>query len=126
MSTSTSRYAFEDAIAVWARDFSIQMTGRVCSFFVGFRPDGTLRRVYFGLPEADLLGERKAALADMYTHWFLFAVDGGERAIGYVEWLDLPQGTVERWIGRSLADEDFTESGRRLDGWPTHWRVIVG
>ena len=113
-------------MASWARKFSIQMTGRACSFFVGFRPDGTLRRVYFELPEVDLMGERKAALADMYTRWFLFAVDEQERAIGYVEWLDLPQNTAERWIGRSLGDEDFTESGHRLDGWPTHWRVIVG
>lgn len=112
-------------MASWSRSLTMRMTGRLCSFFVGFRPDGSVRRVYFGLPDIELLGERKAALAEMYTRWFLFAVDESEREIAYVEWLNLPQSVAERWVGRAFEDDDLCGSRGSLDGWPTHWRVII-
>ncbi len=127
MSTTTSRYRFEFRIQDWAASWILRLTGVRAGFFVAFRADGSVRRVYVASPERPFDGQQKVALGQEYRSWFLYLPYEDERG-AYVEWLNLERETVERWIGRELSPEDFIDvrtTGCR-DGWPESWRVIVG
>jgi hypothetical protein len=126
-SASTVRYRFEHRLHDWATSWVQRLCGRTCGFFVGFREDGSVRRVYLAHPERELSGDEKQALVQRYTSWFLFH-PYDDREGGYLEWFALPQSQVETWLGRSLDATDFIdvrETGSRED-WPESWRVIVG
>lgn len=127
MPTSTARYRFEFRVLDWAEGFARGLCGRRCSFFVGLRPDGTIRRIYFAQPGEPLDGDKKAALADAYEGWFLYS-PYDEPGSGYIEWLGLPEEIVARWIGRPLELTDYLDvrTTASRDGWPDGWRVIVG
>jgi len=127
VSTTTSRYRFEFRIQDWAASWILRLTGTRAGFFVAFRTDGSVRRVYVASPERPFDGQQKAALGQEYRSWFLYLPYEDERG-AYVEWLNLGRETVERWMGRELSPEDFIDvrtTGCR-DGWPDSWRVIVG
>ncbi len=126
MPTSTARYRFEFRLFDWAEHTARGLAGDRISFFIGFRDDGTLRRIYFA-PAGELIdGERKAKLADAHGCWFLYAPYDAE-GTAYLEWLAVPQATVERWLRRRLEASDFMDvrsTGAR-DAWPDTWRVII-
>ena len=131
MPKPTARFQFEHRIAAWARDTSVALTGSACSFFLGFRRDGTARRLYFAPVGSSVDGERKLALAEQYRSWFLFATYADDPGTVYVEWLELPDTWAERWLG-GLEPEDFAEVGPSTslpvappERWPTSWRAIV-
>ena len=127
MSTTTSRYRFEFRVQDWATQWILRLTGSRVGFFVAFRDDGTVRRVYVASPDRPFDGQQKAALGQEYASWFLFFPYAREGS-AYLEWLNLDRAVVERWLGRALCPEDFIDvrtTGCR-DGWPTSWRVIVG
>lgn len=121
----TARYPFEHRLARWAEALSRSVTGRRCALFVGFRPDGTVRRVYFMPPGAPLDGVRKTALADAYRSWFLYSPY--EDAGVYLEWLGLPAGVIATWTGDAPAPGDLAplHGDGPLSEWPEAWRVIV-
>jgi hypothetical protein len=127
MTTSTARYRFEYKVFDWAEQFGDRMCGGVRSFFVGVRPDGAVRRVYFERSARPFDSQRKRALADAHTHWFLFQTHG-ERGAGYVEWFELEQGVIQRWLGGDLESEDLDDvrGSGALHAWPACWRVILG
>ena len=127
MTTTTSRYRFEFRIQDWAASWIERLVGHRVAFFVAFRRDGTVRRVYIAPPDRPFDGAQKAALGQEYSMWFLYLPYDDEGA-AYVEWLSLERATIERWVGRELTPEDFIDvrtTGCR-DGWPESWRVIVG
>lgn len=127
MPTSTARYRFEFRILDWAETFGRGLCGTRCSFFIGLREDGTVRRVYLAPPGDRLDGGKKAALADAYSAWFLYSPYEAS-GTGYVEWLSLPREVVERWLQRPLEGPDFLDvrTTTSRDEWPVSWRVIVG
>ena len=126
MPSATARYGFEHRLARWADGLSRGLTGERCAFFVGFRPDGSVRRVYLMHPDTQLDGETKAKLAGAYKHWFLYSPYGGGREV-YIEWLELDRAAVETWLGGPLTDGDLADvrGEGALDAWPSGWRVIV-
>lgn len=126
MPTSTARYRFEFRLHEWAERFSASLCGARVAFFVGFRDDGTIRRVYFAQPGVPFDGANKAALAEAYPKWFLY-LPYDEEGSAYLEWLGVDRPLAERWLGRRFAATDFLDvrtSGGR-DEWPESWRVIV-
>lgn len=126
MSIATARFRFEFRLLSWAEAFSRDLCGNRCSFFVGLRSDGTLRRVYLAAPGQQFDGARKARLAESYGAWFLYSPYEAPGA-GYVEWLALPREVAERWLKRPLEAADFLDvrTTTARDGWPDSWRVIV-
>jgi hypothetical protein len=126
MSQSTARYRFEYRLLDWAEGFVRSLAGSRRSFFVGFRADGTIRRVYVSLPGHAFDAEARRTLAEAYTIWFLFQ-PSEEPGAGYLEWLDLPRGVAERWLGDRLQAEDFVDvrHANAREDWPECWRVIL-
>ena len=126
MPTSTSRYRFEYRLLEWAESLCRDLHGGRSGLFVGLRSDGTVRRIVFAAPDERLEGERKAKLTTGADSWFLFA-PYDEPGTGYLEWLDLPATTVERWLRRPLEVVDFQDvrTGTPLGQWPPGWRVII-
>jgi hypothetical protein len=126
MPTSTARYRFEFRLSDWAHRFASDLAGARASFFVAFREDGSVRRVYVARPGDSFDGESKAKLAESHERWFLFS-PYDEEGTAYLEWLGLDRETVERWLGRRLEVTDFMDvrsTGTR-DAWPDTWRVII-
>jgi hypothetical protein len=123
---STARYRFEFQLFEWAEDLSKDLCGDTRCFFIGLRPEGSVRRIYFARPGAPFSGERKRVLADGHLHWFLYHPYGDPGA-GYVEWYDLDQAVSERWLKRKLERGDFEDvrGGGALHAWPSSWRVIL-
>lgn len=126
MPTSTARYRFEFQLFDWAETLTQSMTGNRTSLFIGFRSDGTLRRVYFSPPDLPLDGTRKNTLAQSYSSWFCYTPYDSE-GTGYLEWLNLPEKVASRWLKRPLKETDWLDMRRedRRDGWPESWRVII-
>jgi hypothetical protein len=127
VANTTSRYRFEYRIQDWASSWSTQLVGHRVAFFVAFRRDGSVRRVYVAPVDRPFDGAQKAALGQEYATWFLYLPYDSE-GTAYLEWLNLPRATIERWIGRTLLSDDFLDvraTGCR-DDWPESWRVIVG
>ena len=126
MPTSTARYRFEFRLNDWAEKFVTSLAGRRSAYFVGFREDGTIRRVYVSLPDEPFDGAQKTQLAEAYPRWFLY-VPYDDEGTAYLEWLGIERKVAERWVGRRLEAADFldvrTTSSR--DEWPESWRVIV-
>lgn len=131
MPTSTARYRFEFRLLDWAETFGRGLCGARCSFFIGLREDGTVRRVYLAPPGDRLDGSKKAALAETYRAWFLYSPFEAP-GTGYVEWLSLPRELAERWLQRPLEASDFLDvrstpaTAAEREAWPDSWRVIVG
>ncbi len=120
--TGTARYGFEDRIRAFAEAFSTQWTGGRRAFFVGLRPDGGPRRVYFAGDEP-FDAEQKDRLVSAHPRWFLYLPhqDGT-----YLEWLDVDRATFERWLGAPLGPDalaDRMSTGARAS-FPVAWRVI--
>lgn len=110
----------------WAEGLSKNLCGERRSLFVGLRPDGAVRRVYFAVGDESFEGERKNALAESHGKWFLYTPHA-EPGTGYLEWLELDRRIAERWLAARLGPEDFLDvraSGSRPD-WPTSWRVLI-
>jgi hypothetical protein len=124
---STARYRFEFRLFDWAETTSRDLTGSRRAFFVGFRDEGSVRRMYFAQSGTPFDGDRKAKLAETHGRWFLYS-PYDDAGTGYLEWLDLPQSAVEIWLKRTLEATDFLDvrSTSARDGWPENWRVIVG
>jgi hypothetical protein len=124
--SSTARYRFEFRLFEWAETLSRDLCGDSRCFFIGLRPEGAARRVYFARAGAPFSPERKRVLVDGHLGWFLFhPVEF--RAAGYVEWYDLDAFVVERWTRQRLEPADFEDvrGGGSLHAWPTSWRVIL-
>lgn len=125
MPQPTARFPFEHRLAKWAQGVAIAVTGHRCALFVGFRPDGSVRRIYFMPPGQPLDGEKKTALADAYRSWFLYSPYAGEQG-AYVEWLGLPADRIGTWTGSRPTAADLAPThGDALAAWPDAWRVIV-
>jgi hypothetical protein len=126
MSTGTARYRFEFRLLDWAEGYVRTLAGSRRSFFVGFRKDGTLRRLYVSLPGHEFDGEGKRLLTEAYTSWFLFQPHE-EAGAGYLEWLDLPKEVPERWLGDRFGAEDYLDvrHAESREHWPRSWRVVV-
>ena len=126
MPTSTARYRFEFQIYEWADAWSRALTGERSAVFIGFRDDGTVRRIYVAPPEQPFDGSQKTTLAESYTRWFYFS-PYDEEGTGYIEWLNLPLSVPKNWLGKSFSDADFLDmrSDGARDGWPESWRAIV-
>jgi len=127
MPASTARYRFEFRLFDWAEETSRALTGSRRAFFVGFRDDGSPRRMYFANSGMPFDGDRKAQLAETHTNWFLYS-PYDVAGTGYLEWLGLPRRAAEIWLKRRLEATDFLDvrSTNARDGWPDNWRVIVG
>jgi len=124
--SSTARYRFEFQLFEWADRLSRELCGDSRCFFVGLRPDGAVRRIYFARAGAPFSSERKRVLVEGHLGWFLYhPVE--HRSPGYVEWYDLEAVNAERWLGQSLTPDDFEDvrGGGTLHAWPTSWRVIL-
>jgi hypothetical protein len=123
---STARYRFEFQLFEWAEALSSDLCGDTRCFFVGLRPEGSVRRIYFARPGAPFSSERKRVLADGHVHWFLYHPTG-DPGPGYVEWYDLERDVVERWLKRALEPGDFEDvrGNGTLHAWPSSWRVIL-
>lgn len=126
MPTSTARYRFEFRVLGWSESFSRSLCGARCAFFIGLRRDGSVRRIYFAAPGQSFDGDRKAALADAYSSWFLYS-PYEEPESGYVEWLGIDQAQMEQWLGKPFELADFLDvrTTTARDGWPRSWRAIV-
>jgi hypothetical protein len=127
MPTSTARYRFEFRLLEWSEKLARNLCGERRALFVGLRPDGAVRRVYFAPAGDTFEGERKNNLAESHPSWFLYTPHP-EPGAGYVEWFALERNIVERWLGVSLEADDFVDvraAGKRED-WPKTWRVWVG
>lgn len=127
MPTSTARYRFEFRLLEWAETMGLTLCGDRRAMFVGLRPDGAVRRVYFAPNGESFEGGRKSALAETHAHWFLYTPHA-EPGSGYLEWFALDRRVAERWLQRKLDPEDFLDvrgTGSR-DDWPLTWRVILG
>ena len=127
MPKPTARYRFEHRLARWAEGLSRHLTGGRAAFFVGFREDGSMRRIYWMPRSQTLDSDKKATLAEAYKHWFLYSpyVDSTET---YLEWLDLDAKHVETWLDGPMDADQLAHvaGGDSLDEWPRGWRVIVG
>ena len=123
----TARYRFEFRLLDWAERFARSLSGRRCAFFIGFRPDGTVRRIYMSAPGEEIAPDQKRRLAESYASWFLF-VPHDEPGQGYVEWLEMGRERAEHWLGGAFAAEDFVDvrHSENRKGFPTSWRVIIG
>ena len=126
MPTSTARFRFEFLLLQWAQHLGESLCGERRAFFVGLRPDGGVRRIYFAPPGETFDGARKSALAESHAHWFLYTphADPGS---GYLEWFEVDRAVAERWIGRRLEPADFVDvrnQGGR-EQWPSTWRVLL-
>lgn len=124
--TSTARYRFEFRLFEWAENLTRDLCGDSRCFFIGLRPEGAARRIYFARAGAPFSAERKRVLVDGHLSWFLFhPVE--HRSPGYVEWYDLDAPVVERWTRQTLAPSDFDDvrGSGSLHAWPTSWRVIL-
>ena len=126
MPTSTARYRFEFRLHEWAEKFVAGLAGRRSTFFVGFREDGTVRRVYVSQPGEAFDAAQKTQLAEAYPRWFLYA-PYDEEGSAYLEWLGLDRRIAERWLGRRLESADFLDvrTTNTRDEWPESWRVII-
>ncbi len=95
--------------------------------FVGLRPDGSVRRMYWTPDGQSWNAEQKRALTDAHPGWLLYAPHE-EPGTGYIEWSQVEQHVLERWLDRRFEVIDFqdvrTTSAR--DRWPESWQVIVG
>ena len=124
--SGTARYRFEFRLLDWAQRFARGLAGRRVAFFIGFRGDGTVRRVYLAPPGREFEPDQKRRLAESYASWFLFvpAEDPGK---GYVEWLQMPRDRAEQWLGEAFVAEDFVDvrHSETKDDFPTSWRVIL-
>ena len=49
---STARYRFEFQLFEWAEGLSKDLCGDSRCFFIGLRPEGSVRRIYFARPGA--------------------------------------------------------------------------
>lgn len=127
MPKPTARYRFEHRLARWAEGLSRTLMGRRVAFFVGLRPDGSVRRIYWLPPGQELDADKKATLAQAYKHWFVYSPypDSPE---SYLEWLELDAEVAAIWLDGALADDQLLDvSGEgALEEWPRGWRVIVG
>ncbi len=125
--TSTARYRFEFRMLEWCERTSRSLCGERRAMFVGVRPDGAVRRIYFAPAEQSFEGTRKTALTDTNEHWLLYN-PYGEPGSGYVEWFALDRKVAERWLEHVLQVEDFIDvrSPTARNEWPASWRVIVG
>ena len=127
MPTSTARYRFEFRLLDWAEAMSRDVVGSRRAFFIGFRDDGSPRRVYFASKGTPFDGERKERLAETHGRWFLYN-PYDDAGTGYLEWLEMPRSAAETWLKRKLETTDFLDvrSTSAREGWPENWRVIIG
>lgn len=126
MATSTARYRFEFRMLEWAETLGKSLCGERRGLFVGLRPDGAVRRIYFAAGSESFEGERKNALAETHPHWFLYTPHG-EPGTGYLEWFELDRRVAERWLAHRLQNEDFLDvrgPASRAE-WPVSWRVLI-
>ncbi|MBT3223269.1 MAG: hypothetical protein HN348_29705 [Proteobacteria bacterium] len=127
MTTSTARFRFEFRVFDWAETLSRDLCGERCSFFIGIREDGSVRRLYFARGDVSFSGDRKSALAESHPVWFFYSPHD-DLGAGYLEWFNLPRSLVERWLKRRLEAHDFIDvraTGAREE-WPENWRVLIG
>ena len=127
MPSSTAQYRFEFRLQKWATTFSSGLCGETRGFFVGFRGDGSVRRVYLTPPNSDFDSARKTALAEVYDAWFMFSPYRDEADVYYLEWLGLTPMVVAPWLGGEPkpAELEDVRDGVALEQWPDAWRVIV-
>lgn len=127
MPVSTARFRFEYRLLDWAEASSRAWTGARVEFFVALREDGSLRRIYFGTPNAPWDGEQKTSMAQASPRWFLYLPDE-EPGRGYLEWSALPVAVVRTWLDRAVQAADLADvgGGAPLDHWPEGWRVVLG
>lgn len=124
--SSTARYRFEFRLFEWSETLAHDLCGETRCFFVGLRPDSSVRRIYFARSGAPFSVERKRILVDGHAGWFLYHPFAA-RGPGYAEWYDLDLEAVERWLKAPLDDiafEDVRGEGS-LHAWPTSWRVLM-
>ena len=123
----TARYRIEYRISEFLAAISLRMTGKRTGLFIGFRDDGSVRRVYFSLPGRGLSGRRKERLVEAYDMWLLYS-PFSDAPGSYVEWLGVDKGVMERWLEAPIGPGDLVDvrGSRDLDAWPKTWRVIVG
>lgn len=111
----------------WAEQQSKLFCGNRRSMFVGLRPDGGVRRVYFAPSGETFEGQRKTALAESHQAWFLYN-PSAETGTGYVEWFNLDKAVAERWLVRKVEADDLADvrgTSPRKE-WPSSWRVLIG
>ena len=126
MATSTARHRFEFKMLEWSESHSKTLCGNRRAMFVGLRPDGGVRRVYFAPSGETYEGQRKTALAESHQAWFLYN-PSAETGTGYIEWFNLDRAVAERWLAKKLESEDFLDvrsTSSRKD-WPSSWRVLI-
>jgi hypothetical protein len=126
MQSSTARYRFEFRLLEWAEKQGRVLCGARRSMFVGVRPDGAVRRVYFAPQGESFEGNRKTTLAESHAHWFLY-LPHAEPGSGYLEWFNLERAVAERWLELRLEAGDFLDvraPGSREE-WPVTWRVLL-
>ena len=126
MPATTARYRFEFALLEWSEHLAVRLCGHRCAFFVGLRPDASLRRMYFASPAEPFDATRKAQLVEGHPAWFLY-LPYDALGSAYLEWNGLGARIVERWLGRKLEQSDYLDvrsTGARAE-WPESWRVIV-
>lgn len=124
--SSTARYRFEFRLLDWCEGFSRSLAGNRAAFFLGLRPDGTVRRVYLSRPGEPFEGERKAAAIEAHPSWLLYTPYEAP-GTGYLEWMELGRDPVERWLKSKLEPSDLLDvrSTAAPIPWPATWRVIV-
>jgi len=117
----------EYRISEWGAQFSMKLTGRRTGFFIGFRTDGSVRRVYLSPPGRGVSGKRKERLTEAYDTWLLYSPFSDAPGT-YLEWMGVSRAVMERWLDAPIAIGDLVDvrGSKDMEAWPEAWRVIVG
>jgi hypothetical protein len=124
--TSSARYRFEFRVLKWAEGFTRMMCGERRSMFLGFRSDGSVRRVYLTPTATGWTPEKRAELIATHGSW-LFYTPYEEGGTGYLEWSAVAQEVLERFLDKRFEATDFVDvrTTSVRDRWPDTWQVIV-
>ena len=123
----TARYRFEFRIAEFSGALSRRLVGKRTGMFIGFRTDGSVRRLYLSPAGRGLSGKRKERLVEHYETWFLYSPFSDAPGT-YIEWLGISSEVMCRWLEAPIEPADLADvrGAADLEVWPETWRVIVG
>ena len=118
MPTATAKFPFEFKILEWANGFSRTMTGEDRGFWLTLDSAHAVQQIIFG--GFDMAA--RETLAQSGRGWIFYdPFDAPEYA--WLEWRNVPRAALERLLGKTLNEADFTHANKRIEH-PISWRVM--